>query len=494
MDATTAITDSAIAAMAAAASQQEAIQQATLQQQQAMVLQQQQQQQQQQQHAIAMNPGPSIPAASAFVEVEANVTGVGMGDDDDDGPGGKHCKKNAWTPEEDAILTRIVAEEGAGHWTKVAAHLPHRMGRQCRERWFNHLAPDVKKGYWTAEEDRLILNAVREHGTKWSTIQKQLPGRSDNSIKNRYYSAIRKAQRLERRSSGGNPGDEGGSLVPSPPGAVEVVASSTLTQPAPPSSAAAAAHAAGPSGPSAAAADVAAIGIDMRHALASTMSAAGASQHGSPQGSPPAAKRKPPQRGSDAKIELDAHGRATLLGALVDPSDEAAHLAVTVTAAEAVDGSSPAYPGAIAAAGYAAPGGAVMPMPPSSATATVDPYADPAYAAAAAAAAAAASAAAAAPVGYMSAPAMAYHPYPGYAPAYPPPPVVIAPPMLQPLSPAEHPGLMMSHPMLQPVVTHPSIPPPSHPMLQPVGSSPSSSPSNAKAQAMEAMGLKAGAS
>jgi len=133
-------------------------------------------------------PGASH-AHSAFVEIEAD--------------GGKNgtAKKNAWTAEEDEILTRVVGLEGAGHWTKVAAHLPGRMGRQCRERWFNHLAPEVKKGFWTQEEDSLILAAVREHGTRWSTIQKLLPGRSDNSIKNRYYSAARKAQRLEKRAT-----------------------------------------------------------------------------------------------------------------------------------------------------------------------------------------------------------------------------------------------------------------------------------------------------
>ena len=70
---------------------------------------------------------------------------------------------------------------------------------QCRERWFNHLAPSVKKGEWTEEEDRLIMAAVKKHGTKWSVIVKDLPGRSDNAIKNRYYSAVRKAFRQERR-------------------------------------------------------------------------------------------------------------------------------------------------------------------------------------------------------------------------------------------------------------------------------------------------------
>ena len=55
-----------------------------------------------------------------------------------------NTKKNAWTTEEDLMLARIVAENGPGRWTKVAQQLPGRMGKQCRERWFNHLAPEVK--------------------------------------------------------------------------------------------------------------------------------------------------------------------------------------------------------------------------------------------------------------------------------------------------------------------------------------------------------------
>ena len=116
-------------------------------------------------HAIAI-------AESASYYPSADAAGTATG----------HSKKNAWTAEEDALLHRIITEQGHGHWTQVAAHLPGRMGRQCRERWFNHLAPEVKKGDWSKEEDELIVMAVREHGTKWSLIQKSLPGRSDNAI------------------------------------------------------------------------------------------------------------------------------------------------------------------------------------------------------------------------------------------------------------------------------------------------------------------------
>ena len=52
-------------------------------------------------------------------------------------PTGRGSKKHAWTPEEDQKLTMIVTMQGQGQWTKVAAQLPNRQGRQCRERWFN---------------------------------------------------------------------------------------------------------------------------------------------------------------------------------------------------------------------------------------------------------------------------------------------------------------------------------------------------------------------
>jgi myb proto-oncogene protein len=50
----------------------------------------------------------------------------------------------------------------------IASHLTGRLGKQCRERWFNHLNPDIKKEAWTPEEDRIILGAHHELGNKWS--------------------------------------------------------------------------------------------------------------------------------------------------------------------------------------------------------------------------------------------------------------------------------------------------------------------------------------
>ena len=71
-----------------------------------------------------------------------------------------------------------------------------RTGKQCRERYFNHLQPNVKKGDWNSEEDVLILQLQTKIGNQWSNMVKLLPGRTDNAIKNRYH-ALMKAKALE---------------------------------------------------------------------------------------------------------------------------------------------------------------------------------------------------------------------------------------------------------------------------------------------------------
>jgi hypothetical protein len=100
--------------------------------------------------------------------------------------------KGPWTIEQDRKLLDWVKREGPGQWSQCAEFITGRSGKQCRERWFNTLNPDVKKGNWSPEEDFIIFDSYRQFGSHWTKIAEKLPGRTENSIKNRFYSTLRR--------------------------------------------------------------------------------------------------------------------------------------------------------------------------------------------------------------------------------------------------------------------------------------------------------------
>lgn len=108
----------------------------------------------------------------------------------------EYSKVKTWTENEDDTLKSIILSKGAKNWSNIANELNciiHnrmliRQGRQCRERWFNHLNPELKKGKWSQEEDQMLKVLQKDLGNKWSEISKLIKGRNENSVKNRFKS------------------------------------------------------------------------------------------------------------------------------------------------------------------------------------------------------------------------------------------------------------------------------------------------------------------
>ncbi|MBA0750305.1 hypothetical protein Gogos_001721 [Gossypium gossypioides] len=113
-----------------------------------------------------------------------------------DADGGALLKKGPWTSAEDAILIDYVKKHGEGNWNAVQKQSGlFRCGKSCRLRWANHLRPNLKKGAFTREEEHLIIELHAKMGNKWARMAANLPGRTDNEIKNYWNTRIKRRQR-----------------------------------------------------------------------------------------------------------------------------------------------------------------------------------------------------------------------------------------------------------------------------------------------------------
>jgi hypothetical protein len=114
-------------------------------------------------------------------------------------------------PHEDDLLRAVVDQLGTDNWRKVAANLPGRTARQCRERYNAYLCPTINSSPWTPEEDELLIAKFPHYGTRWAEYRPLFRHRTLACIRNRWYVLLRKQEqrsgkaRRDRRTKADSP-------------------------------------------------------------------------------------------------------------------------------------------------------------------------------------------------------------------------------------------------------------------------------------------------
>jgi hypothetical protein len=84
------------------------------------------------------------------------------------------------------MLASVVQGNPNFSWNDTADQLVGRTAKQCRERWFNYVNPDLNTSQFTEEEDAILMQAYYECGGRWAHISRMLINRGENQTRLRF--------------------------------------------------------------------------------------------------------------------------------------------------------------------------------------------------------------------------------------------------------------------------------------------------------------------
>lgn len=151
------------------------------------------------QHMMGMPPGsmpPGVGSSSRIGKGRGIATDGGVSPTPSDLSARKKNGPRVWTKEEDTLLLSLVqGMRMPMKWSVVAQSIQGRTGKQCRERYVNHLNPRLKTCDWSPVEDATVFHLYTTSGSHWAKMAKMIPGRTDNGIKNRFHNLRRQLER-----------------------------------------------------------------------------------------------------------------------------------------------------------------------------------------------------------------------------------------------------------------------------------------------------------
>lgn len=97
----------------------------------------------------------------------------------------KKTPRKLFSHEEDKKLIELY-EKYKDNWKEISKEMKNRSVRQCKERYYHYLSPNIKKNEWNQEEDILLIKLNQKFGNKWKYFEFFFPGRTEIDIRNRF--------------------------------------------------------------------------------------------------------------------------------------------------------------------------------------------------------------------------------------------------------------------------------------------------------------------